>query len=157
MYLRTAIILAMFAAAGSAADLSIGSGVLAVNQPATLNVTLASANEALTGMQFDLEYDAESLEVRVEAGAAAVKAGKNLQSAVLQTGKQRILIVGLNRNTLADGVVAVLHVSLKTGGAGRELFPLRMTAQAGTNGRAEAVAISGHDGGVRVETRRNAK
>jgi hypothetical protein len=158
MNLRTAILLATFAVAGNAAELSIGNGILnPAAQPLTLNVTLASSGASLSGMQFDLEYDAAALNVTVAAGPSAGAAGKNLQSNVMQAGHLRILIVGMNQATIADGIVATLQVSLKgQAGAGRTL-PIRMTAPAGTNAKAQAVALSGGNGSVKIEITRDGK
>lgn len=154
MYLQTAIVLAMFAVAGAAAELSIEHGTLAAGKPASLGVRLAAGTAAPTGIQFDLEYDA-ALEISVEAGPVAGAAGKSLQSAVIQGGKQRVLVVGFNKNAISDGVVAVLHVSLKGSGEAGKVFPIRITATSGTNQGAETVAITGTDGSVKIEPRRN--
>lgn len=111
-YRNLAILLAL-AAAGNAAELSVGSAAATAGQPATLNVTLASRGAALTGLQFDLEYDATALDVSAAAGPAATDAGKGLQSAMVKPGKQRVLVFGLNQNSISDGIVVVLRVSLK--------------------------------------------
>ena len=155
MYLGTAIVLAMFATAGSAAELSIEQGTLAAGKPSSLSVRLAAGSAAPTGIQFDLEYDAASLDIGVEAGPAAREAGKSLQSAMIQAGKQRVLVVGFNKNAISDGVVAVLHVSLKSTGEAGKVFPVHITATSGTNQRAETVAIAGNDGSIKIEPRRN--
>lgn len=154
MKLRTAFVLATFVVAGNAAELTIGSGTLsAPSQPAILNVALASGGASLTGIQFDLEYDAASLNVTVAAGPAVGSAGKNLQSAVIQPGKQRILIVGMNQSAIADGVVAVLQVSLKGRPTGAKTFTIHMSGPAGTNAQAQPVGVSGSDGSVKVDVR----
>jgi Cohesin domain len=155
MNIQTAIVLATFAVAGNAAELSMGNGILnPAAQPLTLNVALTSSGASLTGMQFDLEYDAGALNVTVVAGPATGSAGKNLQSNVLQAGHLRILIVGMNQTTIADGAVATLQVSLKGQAGAGKTFPIRMTAPAGTNAKAQAVALSAGSGSVKVETQR---
>jgi hypothetical protein len=157
MYLQTAIVLTMFAVAGNAAELSIGHGVVAAETPAAIGVSMAGGGATPTGVQFDLEYDAASLNVTVEAGPAAAQAGKGVQSAALPSGKLRVLIVGINRNVMADGVVAILHVSLKAPAAAGKTFPLGISASAATNAQAAAVPLTGRDGSVRVEVRGNVK
>lgn len=154
-YRNLAILLAL-AAAGNAAELSVGSAAATAGQPATLNVTLASRGAALTGLQFDLEYDATALDVSAAAGPAATNAGKGLQSAMVKPGKQRVLVFGLNQNSISDGIVVVLRVSLKDVAEVGE-HAIHLSALVGTNRRAETVAISGQDGSVKVETRRSAK
>src|ERR1039458_3975034 len=113
MYLKTAFVVALLAVAGNAAELTIEQGAIVAGKPAAIGVKLAAAAEAPTGIQFDLEFDATALDVSVEAGPVTGQAGKNLQTAVIQPGHQRVLIVGFNRNSIADGVVAILHVSFK--------------------------------------------
>ena len=146
----------LFTVTASAAALSMDQAVLAPGKPATLNLTLTAGADAPTGIQFDLEYDAASLDVSLESGPAAKEASKTLQSAKLQPGKQRVLIIGFNKTIIADGVLAILHVSYKGQDTGKT-FPIRITAASGTNQKAEAVAVTGKDGGVRIEIGRNAQ
>lgn len=150
MRLKTAIALAALAAAANAAELTVEQGSLAPGKPTTLNVTLAAGKDAPTGIQFDLEYDTALLDVGVEAGPAAKQASKGLRAARLQTGKQRVLIIGFNRNAIADGVLAILHVSYKGQETGQTL-PIHVTASSGTNENAEPFAVTTKDGSVRVE------
>lgn len=150
MLLQTAIALAVFAVAANAAELSIERGTLKPGKPVTLGVKLAALRDAPTGIQFDVEYDAASLDIAIEAGPAAKQAGKSLRSAKVQDGKQRVLIIGFNKNAMSDGVVAILHVSYKGQEAGKT-FPIRITATSGTNEKAERVAVTGKGGSVAVE------
>jgi hypothetical protein len=140
MFLKTAIALAMLAVAANAAELSMEQGTLAPGKPVALNMTLAAGTDAPTGIQFDLEYDAAALDVSVETGPAAKQASKSLQSARIQAGKLRVLIIGFNRNIISDGVLAL-----------GKTFPVHIAASSGTNGKAEPVAVTGKDGSVRVE------
>jgi hypothetical protein len=151
MLLKTALALAMLAVAANAAELSMEKGTLAPGKPVALSLKLAAgATDALTGIQFDLEYDATSLDVSVEAGPAAKQASKSLRSAQLQAGKLRVLIIGFNRNIISDGVLAIIHVSYKGIDTGKT-FPVHIQASSGTNGNAEPVAVTGKDGVVTVE------
>jgi hypothetical protein len=150
MFLRAAIALAMLAVAGNGAELSMEQGTLAPGKPVALSLTLAVGTDAPTGIQFDLEYDAASLDVSVETGPAAKQASKSLQSARIQAGKLRVLIIGFNRNIISDGVLALVHVSYKGVDTGKT-FPVHIAASSGTNGKAEPVAVTGKDGSVRVE------
>jgi hypothetical protein len=152
MNLRTAFVVAMFAVAGNAAELSIEHGTLVAGKPVALSVKLAAGSDLPTGVQFDLEYDAAALDVSVEAGPAATQSGKSVSTSIIQAGKQRVLIIGVNRNSISDGVVAVLHVSFK-GQEGGKTFPIRITVPSGTNGKAESVTVSGKDGSVKIESR----
>lgn len=150
MSFRTAVILAWFAAAANAADLFIGHGVTIAAAPASLSIKLTSAGEFLSGMQFDLEYD-PSLDVGVEAGPAALQAGKGLQSVMLQPGKQRVLIVGFNANSIADGAVAVLHVRAPGDTVRLRRYPIHLSGVTGANQCAESIPMVAKDGSLSVE------
>jgi hypothetical protein len=148
MNYRNVVLLLAFALVGSAAELSIGSAVLTADKPAVLNVTLASGGAALAGVQFEIVYDATALEVTVQAGPAATEAGKTLQSAPLQAGRRRVIIVGFNQNSIPDGVVATIQVSLKNKTAAVADSAVRIQGLVGTTGQGQTVAIAGQDGGV---------
>lgn len=150
MIRRSAVALAILAASAMGAELTLSRGVLSADKPALLEMTLAAGKDLPTGIQFDLEYDPAALDLSVEAGPVAQKAAKGLRSAQIRAGKLRVLIIGINRNTISDGVVAVVHVTYKGSDAGKT-FPLHVTAAAGTNANAESVAVTVNDGSVKVE------
>lgn len=150
MFVRTAIALVTLVVAASAAELSMEKGTLAPGKPATLGLKLAVGAEAPTGFQFDLEYDAAALDVGIEAGPAAKQASKNLQSRRIEPGKLRVLIIGFNRNTISDGVLAVVHVSYNGIEYGKT-FPVHITASSGTDAKAQPVPVTAKDGSVTVE------
>jgi hypothetical protein len=141
--------LAALAWAATAADLAIEQGKLTPDKPVSLAVTLSAGSEAPTGFQFDLEFDPAALDLSIEAGPAAKQASKGAQSRTLQPGKLRVLIIGFNRNTISDGVLALIQVTSKGTGAGKT-FPVHMTAASGTNADAKAVAVTAKDGSVTV-------
>jgi Cohesin domain len=144
-----ALALFVLTLSANAAELSIETAGLAPDKSAALAVNLTASGEAPTGFQFDLEYDAAALDLSVEAGGAAKQASKTLQFRELQPGKLRVLIIGFNRNTIADGILALIHVTYKGTESGRS-FPLHMTAQSGTDADAKPVAVTGKDGSVTV-------
>ena len=147
---QTVIALAMIAVAANAAELSLEQATLTPGKPAILGMKLAAGTDAPTGIQFDLEYDGENLDISIEAGPAATQAGKSVQSRKIQPGKLRVLIIGFNRNAISDGVLANIHVSYK----GQELgktFPIHVAASSGTNEKAERLTVTAKDGGVKVE------
>jgi len=149
MMVRTALALAALAVAANAAKLAIEQGTVTPGKPATLAVTLAAGAEAPTGFQFDLEYDGAALDLNVEAGPAAKNASKMLQFRQLQEGKLRVLIIGFNRNTISDGILALIHITYKGTDTGKS-FAVHMTASSGTNADAKPVAVTGTDGSVTV-------
>jgi hypothetical protein len=130
--------------------LTLEQGTLAPGKPVDLAMKMAAGADALTGIQFDLEYDAAALDITVEGGPAAKQASKGLQSRSIQSGRLRVLIIGFNRTTIADGVLALVHVSYKGTETGKT-FPVRVTTSSGTNANAGQVAVTAKDGSIRVE------
>jgi hypothetical protein len=138
------------ALAATGAELSLEQGTLSAEKTVSLKMIFTAGKDAATGVQFDLEYDAAALDITVEGGAVAQQAGKDVRSAQIRPGKLRVLIFGFNRNTLSDGVVAVVHASFK-GGDGAKTLPVHITAAAGTTADAEPIPVAAKDGSVRVE------
>jgi hypothetical protein len=157
MRYQNTMVLLLFAVVGSAAELTLGSGTVSAGRSAILTLNLKSAGEALSGVQFDVEFDEAVFDVSLENGPAAEQAGKSLQSASLGEGKRRVLIIGLNQTSLSDGVVAILRASLKGNTEKGRSYSVRITSPAGTDPQAGLVAVSGHDGTITVVTERIVK
>lgn len=147
---RIAVAAIVLTLSADAAEIVMEQGTVAPGRPATLNVKLISGSDLPTGVQFDLEFDPAALEIKVEGGPASQKAAKSLNSAAIQTGRLRVLIIGINRNTISDGVLALVHVSYKGSEKGKT-FPLHFVASSGTDADAKTIVVTAKDGGVTVE------
>ena len=154
---RFGLFLLLLSGIARGAELSIDSGIAGPHEPVALNVRLSEATEALTGLQFDLEYDASALDVTVEIGPSAESAVKILQTARTAKSGQRVMIVGFNQNHVSDGVVAVLHVSARENRGTAADYPIRLTATAGTTAQAESIRVTGRKGVLRVSARNSKK
>jgi hypothetical protein len=155
MQYRLTALMLLLAASSYGAEVTLDSGTAKSSEPVALNVHLSSSADALTGLQFDLQYDASALDVSVEIGPSADAAGKILQTARTPASGQRILIVGFNQKNLADGVIAILHVSVKDGHGAEGEYPIRVTGLAGTNAKAESIPVSGRHASLKVLSFRN--
>jgi hypothetical protein len=120
-------------------------GKIAADQSVVVSVHLASLTGQLAGVQFDVEYDALAMNVVVETGPAALSAGKVVHSAALGASKKRILIIGFNRSTMADGVVALLHVTALPGAPASTPCNIRLSSPAGTDAEGRSVVIAGSE------------
>ena len=149
MFGRIAVAVVFLARAANAAEIVMEQGTVSPGKPATLSLRLASGTDLPTGVQFDLEYDPAALEINVENGPVSQKAAKSLRSAPIQSGRLRVLIIGFNRNTISDGVLALIHVSYKGAEIGKT-FPVHIVASSGTNADAGKVAVAAKDGSVTV-------
>jgi uncharacterized protein (TIGR03437 family) len=113
---------------------------------AQIDVTFTSAGRAVTGIQFDIQYQSPISGLSVSLGGAASNAGKNIWTSNPQPTVERVLIVGLNQKPIADGVIASLAVSLPAG-AYPGLYPLSLSNTVGTTGDGMAIFVSTSDGG----------
>ena len=66
--------------------------------------------DQVSAIQFDLVYRAPALSVaHIETGEAAVAAGKTVSSYQLDEGKHRLIIIGMNKDPISNGVVAEVY------------------------------------------------
>ncbi len=149
--MRTKTLLALWLGGAMlmAADLSLPAGVV-VHPQATLNLVLAGAPEDLAGLQCDLEFDADALEIGLQAGPAASKAGKGLVITTPAEGRRRLLVAGMNQTSLGDGVLLVLRVRVKTVSASSGTYALRIQNAIGTTKDGSSVSMRTSDGSVVV-------
>ncbi len=81
----------------------------------------APAGCAVAALQFDVEFDPAVLTLSpsggVLEGAAAKAAGKQISFSKVSPDKMRVLVVGLNADTIAGGEVAKLNFSVSGGTA----------------------------------------
>src|ERR1700687_3019973 len=75
-------------------------------------VLLASGGQTISGVQFDLSWDA-SLDLHVSAGEQVRASSKVLYSYAPQSGTLRFLVVGMNRNTLTDGELVQIFLTIR--------------------------------------------
>jgi hypothetical protein len=146
--MRTIVLLFVWASSAFAAELHLSSAAVAANEPAALTVSLQSGQGVLTGLQFDLEYDFSRFELKVEIGLAAENAAKVLQTNVIQPGRLRVLIFGINRTQLADGVVAIARIALKGKADTGQEYPIRISQPVGSSSEGETVPVTGTGGSV---------
>lgn len=92
-------------------SLSSNSGALGAN--VTMSITLSSnGGTQPAGVQWDLLYSSEDLTPAgtnfFTIGAAALAAGKQALCSIVVPGDVRCVVVGLNTNAIADGVLATV-------------------------------------------------
>jgi uncharacterized protein (TIGR03437 family) len=99
---------------GFSAALSISNQTAIPGQTVAVPALLATAGQAIAGIQFDLQWD-PALAVQVTPGAALGQSSKVLYSASPTPGPLRYLIVGANLNSLADGALLELFITVGDG------------------------------------------
>ena len=119
---NTAIILRLFAVTALATlasprctaavmDLGDGHSIPGISA-ARLDVSLTSGvGEDVAAAQFDVTFDGSQLRVsNVEAGDAAVTAGKEVSFSQIDSNTVRVIVSGFNLDVIPDGVIAIVSM-----------------------------------------------
>ena len=130
------------------ATLTVGSAAPASVMEIPITLTLEGAR--VSGVSFDVEYDAAALSLKAAAGAAAAAAAKTLDAHEPSAGKLRVIVFGVNRILMSEGVVAALTVTAKTSAAGT--FPLKLSNAAATDETGTAVPLALLDGRISTDS-----
>jgi uncharacterized protein (TIGR03437 family) len=101
-----------FAAAAWPCDLSIPAAEIAPGGTLSMPLVLAPNNGAVTGVQFDLQYDPNVLALSFVPGDASRAAAKTIYSSESISGARRFLIVGLNANPIEGTDLVRLFVTV---------------------------------------------
>ena len=103
---RTSSLAALFALAiaGNSATLTIQNQTIGPGQSDIAAVSLSSAGQAVSALQFDLECD-PGLTVLLFPGAQSEASGKALYATFLPGGSLRVVVVGINQANIGDGQV----------------------------------------------------
>jgi uncharacterized protein (TIGR03437 family) len=128
----------------------IGEATVNAQGSASIDVTLASGDQPVTALQFDLQYQNPLTGLSVSAWSALVGAGKNLVSSNPQQAVTRILISGLNRTPIPNGVIATLSLQVKAG-TPPGFFALQATNRVASDSSGRPVFLEANGaGGVTV-------
>ena len=138
------------------AQLSADSLTLSPGGGGIVQVSYSSLTNKVSGLQFDIGFDSSALSVVVLSGPAIRSASKDLYGADLGAGLHRILVAGLNQNSLSDGPILTLFVNvLPTASAGTSAITIQNALGADPSGNAvaipsasAAITISGKPGDV---------
>ena len=137
------------AASAATASISLTQVVADAQGGAFVEVMLASGGQALSAVQCDISYQDQALLFSVSPGSALASAGKSIWTATPQPGLERVLIVGLNQNVVADGVLATLSVQVNAGIA-PGVYPLALTNAIAADPRGGPVSLKTSDGSIVV-------
>ncbi len=133
----------------AAPGISLAEVVADVRGGALVEVALASGGQALSAVQCDISYQDQAPVSSVFPGSVLASAGKSVWVSNPQPGLQRILIVGLNQNAIADGVLATLAVEVNAGTA-PGVYPLALTNALASDPNGGPVSLFTSDGAVVV-------
>jgi hypothetical protein len=145
---RSLIALAFTTAGLQGATLSAGTASQAAGKQATVSITLQTQGASISGLQFDLGFDASTMSISLAAGAAATAAQKQLSTSDIPGGK-RAVVIGLNQNLLADGSVVDLSIQLQINAVNGD-YALALSNVSATDSSGNAVALTASAGKVTV-------
>jgi hypothetical protein len=75
------------------------------------SLTLNSAGDSISAVQFDLEYDPMNAGIEVLWDSAQAEAEKNLSITIdVGFGRKRVIIIGLNVNPLLNGGLVIIRI-----------------------------------------------
>ena len=122
------------------AQLSADSLTLSPGGGGIIQVSYSSLSNQVSGLQFDVGFDSSALSVIVLSGPAIRSASKDLYGADLGAGLRRILVAGLNQNSLSDGPILTLFVNvLPSANPGAYTISIQNTLGADPSGNAVAI------------------
>ncbi len=128
-------------------DTHASAGDSGVSLPITLT---AGTGENVCGIQFDLWYDGDALNIdTVEIGEAADEAAKDVSFSILEPGRARVIVAGFNQNVIGSGIVSYVVFSV-AGDAPDAAYPVTLTAVLLSDPWGLAVPASGLAGVVVV-------
>ena len=160
LYLTRYVVLSLMVAAsllagGALADsggltLSVGTGYAQVGQAAEVPVSLAANGTQPASMVLSVAYDAAKLTfLSADAGDAATAAGKQVSPGTPANGKVKLVLMGLNENVMADGVVLKLHFTVAAGNTGDNITIGLESASASTPGPVpQGIPVAASNGAV---------
>ncbi|HEY6340477.1 MAG TPA: hypothetical protein VIY49_03220 [Bryobacteraceae bacterium] len=113
-------------------------------------IQIASSGNPPAAIQIDLQYGSAVATLRPSAGASATAASKSLYSSDVSPNVKRILIAGLNTNTIPDGVLANLVVAPALPAEGPYAIPFSNIVASSADGLNLLVSSIGLPGGLVV-------
>jgi trimeric autotransporter adhesin len=137
--------------AACAAQIAAGSLTLSPATSGTLIVSYSSQGNSISGLQFDLAFNSGALSVIVVPGPAIGSAGKNLYTATLGAGSSRVLVAGLDQNSLSDGGILTIFVNVgPTAGPGS--YTINLANAVGADPSGNAVSIPDASGAITISS-----
>jgi uncharacterized protein (TIGR03437 family) len=118
---------------------------------AIVRVSLTSIDAALSGVQFEVDFDSAAIDVRPQASPELATASKSLFSVDRGPSSRRVLIVGPNQSRIPDGPIAELIVRARDG-VSDSTHPLRLRNAIGTDATGTEVPITTRDGSITISS-----
>jgi hypothetical protein len=147
---RSGLVLFLCAGAAGAAwaapTIRVDSISAKANASADLPILFTADSPSVATGQFDLMLPKGITTQTVKAGSAASKAGKSVQSSPVPGGL-RLLVFGVNQNTIETGTLATVRIKTSAGAASQ---PIRLQSVVASAPTASPVSVKTVDGSLKV-------
>lgn len=148
--LPTYVMLAVGIPTALASQITLQNPSAAPGASVLVPVTFAAQSTSVSGLQFDVQFDDSAMSLAATIGDPARNTGKNLYIADLAPNKKRVLIIGLNQNSIQDGTIINLFVNVSTN-APSGVYALTLSGVCGTDPSGQSALVSGSDGSITVQ------
>lgn len=129
--------------------INVGDTIVNAGDGAIVPISFTPGTKGISTVQFDLLLPVGVSSQSVVAGQASVAAGKGVQSSSI-TGGVRVIIFGLNQNSIGAGALA--SANLKTSSVlPPGLKPIKITNIVASDGAGVAVALVGYNGSITID------
>lgn len=135
---------------GHAAVLSVPDQVANAGDTLVTSITLSSEGQALSGVQFDIQWDA-ALDVQATVGTKVGTSAKLLYTASPAPRTLRCLIIGLNQSVLSDGDLLRTFIVVSPS-AGDGAAQLRLANAVGVSPDGSSVPLALSSAAIQIHT-----
>lgn len=132
------------------ADLSLPVEITGQGTSLSISLSITPGTEALSGVQFDLQYDSSVLSVVAIAGDAPRAAAKSVYFNDLSPGQRRFLCIGLNQNLMPAGTLLNLLINLSPNAAAGT-YALDFANLLGTDALGNTAPLTGLGGAITIQ------
>jgi uncharacterized protein (TIGR03437 family) len=133
-----------------ASQIGVSSLSVAAGTSILVPVSFSGQTSSVSGIQFDVQFDASAMSLGAILGDPGANAGKGLYAVNIAPGTKRILIVGQNQNAIPDGTIVNFFINVSPVAASG-VYALRFSNIAGTDPSGQATAVAGIDGALTVQ------
>lgn len=128
--------------------ISVGAVTTAAGSSVSVPIQFTSGDSPVAATQFDITLGNSALSITsVTTGAASTAAGKIASSTELSgTNGVRVIVAGVNANTLGSGVLAILRVQVNRNASGS--YPITVSNVISASTTADPVIVSADNGSV---------
>src|SRR5581483_9753691 len=101
---------------GSSAVLSIATGSASAGTTVSLPVSFSGSGNSISALQWTINYSAgDFANVDVSVGPPAAATSKSVQCSAASAGQYACVVMGLNQDAIADGVIATVNLTVSAG------------------------------------------